>query len=288
MAVPFALIMTVLVLGFTVWRAPTPARIKVAHDALPRGVADPEPEPDPAPEPEPEPEPDPEPMRVLLTGDSLMVDSADAITAALSTADRPMIVQFVGQASRPRTLEKTDDWQRSVEAFAPDLVIEFMGYWEFAAAGLDDPPAGSDGFASAYRTDTLDPWFDHLDSLGASTIVLTPAPVVNPTVTAAIADIILVIEEDAAERPEVWFVPTTPVLAPDGYTETLPDPITGEVERVRRIDGIHLCPDGAERVTELVLDVVRRDYAIEFDESWRSGAWRTSLPVDLSVECPAP
>ncbi|MEZ5246781.1 MAG: acyltransferase family protein [Acidimicrobiales bacterium] len=242
---------------------------------------------DAAPEPVDPVDPvDPEPLRVLLTGDSLMVDSADAIAAALATADRPIVVQFEGQPARPRTVEQTDDWRTRVEAFGPDLVVEYMGYWEIAAGGLADPPYGTPGFAEGYRTQTLDPWFDHLASIGSAEIVLAAAPVGNPVVSTTIADVVAILEEEVGDRSGVWFVPTASALAPDGYTDRLVDPRTGELERVRRVDGLHLCPDGAERVTDLVLDVLRREYGLVFDDSWRPGDWRLAPPIDLATECP--
>ena len=45
-------------------------------------------------------------------------------------------------------------------------------------------------------------------------------------------------------------------------------------------------PDGAERVTDLVLDVLGREYGLSFDDTWRDGDWRVSLPIDLAAECP--
>jgi hypothetical protein len=237
-------------------------------------------------EPDDPPEPEPEPLRVLLTGDSLMVDSADALTAALATADRPIVVSFEGQPARPRTAEQTLDWRDRVEAFAPDLVVEYMGYWEIAAGGLADPPYGTPGFAEGYRTQTLDPWFDHLASIGSKEIVLAAAPVGNADTSPIIADVVAILEEYLTDRAGVWFVPTSTALAPGGYTDRLPDPLTGELERVRRVDGLHLCPDGAERITDLVLDVLEREYELTFDDSWRPGDWRIALPIDLAVECP--
>jgi lysophospholipase L1-like esterase len=229
---------------------------------------------------EPVVEPDPEPLRVLLTGDSLMVDSADAIEAALATADRPIVVQFEGQPARPRTAEQTLDWRARVEAFGPDLVVEYMGWWENTAGRTP-------GFAEDYPIEVLDPWFEHLASIGSAEIVLAAAPIGDPRGSDVIADVVAILEEDVAGRPDVWFVPTADALAPDGYTDRLPDPLTGELERVRRVDGLHLCPDGAERVTDLLLDVLEREYGLTFDDSWRPGDWRTALPIDLSEECPA-
>ena len=55
---------------------------------------------------------------------------------------------------------------------------------------------------------------------------------------------------------------------------------------MRRIDGLHLCPDGTERVADLVLERLERLVALTISDEWRYGPWRTDTPFDLSVECP--
>jgi hypothetical protein len=93
------------------------------------------------------------------------------------------------------------------------------------------------------------------------------------------------IEAAAVRRDDVDFVPTASVLSPDGYVAALPDPRTGDMERVRRADG-HLCPDGTERVVDLVLERIGLVAELTVDDEWRDGAWRADSPVELSKECP--
>jgi lysophospholipase L1-like esterase len=249
------------------------------------GVAEVTGSPDTVPPTTTEPD-DPEPLHVLLTGDSLMVDSAGAIEAALDTADPRVEVDFEGQPAHPRTEEQTADWRTRVEAYAPDVVVEYMGYWDIAAGGDPDAPYGTPGFAEGYRTLVLDPWFDHLESIGADSVVLGAAPPRNPDDAAAIIGTTEVLAEEVATRPTATFLPTSVVLTPDGYADILPDPRTGELERVRRIDGLHLCPDGAERVTDLLLGHLTATYHLTVTDDWRDGDWRTALPIDLAAECP--
>lgn len=231
------------------------------------------------------------PVRVLLAGDSLMLDTSFALQAVLGTADPTITTEFSGQPARPREPVQRTDWLERVEAFDPDLVVEYMGYWEFAAAGLSEPPLGEEGFAEAYGRDVLGPWFDDLEALGADVIVLGAAPTGNSEVDPNIEFMLGIVAAEADARPAVTFLPTADVLAPDGHTAFLPDPRTGTIERVRRVDGLHLCPDGAELVTDLVVAHLETTYDVEFDADvdgtgWRSGAWRVELPVDLAAECP--
>jgi peptidoglycan/LPS O-acetylase OafA/YrhL/lysophospholipase L1-like esterase len=231
------------------------------------------------------------PQRILLAGDSLMLDSSFAIQAVFDTAEPAIVSEFSGQPSRARTDLQRGDWIERVDAFDPDLVIEYFGYWEFAAAGLSVPPIGADGFAEVYRREVLDPWFDDLEALGTEVLVLGAAPTGNPTVDPNIELALDIAAAVASERPSVTFLPTAEVLAPDGYTQLLPDPRTGEMERVRRLDGLHLCPDGGEQVADLITDHLAATYDIRFDPDpmstgWRVGPWREALPVDLAEECP--
>jgi peptidoglycan/LPS O-acetylase OafA/YrhL/lysophospholipase L1-like esterase len=231
------------------------------------------------------------PKRILLAGDSLMLDASFALLAVLDTAEPAVVGEFVGQATRARTAEQRSEWLRRVEEFGPDIVVEYFGYWEFAAAGFSNPGIGSDGFDEAYRREVLDPWFDELEALGTDVIVLGAAPSGNPTVDPNIDIALEIVATVAAERPSVVFLATAEVLAPDGHTHFLPDPRTGETERVRRIDGLHLCPDGAERVADLLVDHLGAAYDLRFDTDaavtgWRVGEWRDALPVDLARECP--
>ena len=93
-------------------------------------------------------------------------------------------------------------------------------------------------------------------------------------------------EAEAADRDDVDFVPTAIALAPNGYADVLPDPRSGVDERVRRIDGLHLCPDGTERVADLLLERLERLVALAISDEWRVGPWRTDTPFDLSRGVP--
>ena len=209
----------------------------------------------------------------------------------MDTADTGIFSEFSGQPARPRTDVQRAEWLGAVEAFAPDLVVEYMGYWEFAAAGLSSPPIGEEGFAEVYRRDVLIPWFDDLEALGADVVVLGAAPTGNPDVDPLVEVALAIVAAEVADRPSVTYLPTAQVLAPDGHTHVLPDPITGVPERVRRVDGLHLCPDGGERVADLLVEHLEAAYSVRFDRDlpatgWRAGDWRVALPVDLAVECP--
>jgi hypothetical protein len=242
--------------------------------------------------------PPPEPARVLLAGDSLMRDSVPSIQAVFATSAAPaveVVSEFREQAIRPRTDEDRADWEPWVEAWDPDIVVEYLGYWETLAANPGVPPVVDDGFAEAYRAEILEPWFDHLEGIDADVVVLAAAPTGRPTVDPSARIVIAAVDAEAARRPRVTVLHTADVLAPEGHTELLPDPRTGEIERVRRIDGLHLCPDGGELVADLLVAHLESAYPGRFffdpdpaGTGWRAGDWRAALPIDLARECPAP
>ena len=224
--------------------------------------------------------------RVLLVGDSVMAETAPATLAAFATAAEPVQARFESLPALPRTEDEVAEWQMLVTSFDPDVVIVYVGFWETAAAGLAVPAVGEAGFEDVYRETVLAPWFDHLREIGVQTIFLGMAPVGDPDWNDLIQVTVAAAEAEAADRDDVDFVPTAIALAPNGYADVLPDPRSGVDERARRIDGLHLCPDGTERVADLLLERLERLVALAISDEWRVGPWRTDTPFDLSVECP--
>jgi hypothetical protein len=241
----------------------------------------------------------PAPQRILLAGDSLLIDASRAIEAALATADTEIVVAVSGQSSRPRNDWQRIDWLERVDTFEPDLVVEYLSFWESAAAGLDETPLGAVGFAEAYRREVLGPWFDDLESRDIEVVALGGAPTDRADVSANIETVLDALMAEVGERPTVTLLPTADVLAPDGFALILPDPRSGRPERIRRLDRLHLCPDGGERVADQFIDHLEATYDVRFDRDlagtgWRAGAWRDTIPVfsgdvpfvDTAQECP--
>ena len=229
--------------------------------------------------------------RLLLVGDSVMADAAPAALAALATAAEPVEASFELLPALPRTTDEVAEWRTLVTSVDPDVVLVFVGFWETLAAGLTNPAVGEPGFDDVYRATVLRPWLNHLREIDVETIFLGMAPVRETRWNDLIQVTVAAAESEAADRDGVEFVSTALALAPDGYADILPDPRSGIDERVRRIDGLHLCPDGAERVVDLVLEQLVGQLELTLDEAWRAGHWRGETwdtEADMSIECPAP
>jgi hypothetical protein len=66
---------------------------------------------------------------------------------------------------------------------------------------------------------------------------------------------------------------------------TSPD---GFAERVRRVDGTHLCPGGAVRMAEPVIQLLVDTWNLPVDPGWPNGEWRYAKPfLEADRECPA-
>lgn len=229
--------------------------------------------------------------KVLLVGDSLAADTAPALRAAIETAAESVSMAFEVFPAIPRGEEGMYAWGEAATVHDPDIVIIYVGWWESAAAATIEPPIGEPGFEASYRSTVLAPWFDRLRDADIETIYVGMAPTRNRTgggeqPSDRIAAVVAAARAEAAVRDDVHFVASSTVLAPDGFVDVLPDSRTGVPERVRRVDGVHLCPDGAERVVDLVVDRLRRLTALTVSDAWRLGPWRFDTPVDLALECP--
>lgn len=230
----------------------------------------------------------PQPTRVLLVGDSLMEDTAAAAISALTDAVEPFdVVHDRGYGALPHTDVYTERWRSTLVETEPDVVIIYVGVWEARASGGLEPPVGEPGFDAVYRREILAPWFDGLHDEGIHTVFLGMAPMLGGPLDDLVQITVDVTEIEAASRVDVDFVRTESVVSPEGGgVHVLPDPRTGVDERVRRVDGVHLCPDGVERVVDLILERLALVTDITVGDDWRSGAWRTDVVYVLEAECP--
>ncbi len=93
---------------------------------------------------------------------------------------------------------------------------------------------------------------------------------------------------DAVARhgPGATFIDADDVLTdPRGrWTQTLPGP-DGTPESLRGDDGAHLCPAGAVRVVQQILDVVTRQWPVTPAAGWETGRWRTAPPDPFPAIC---
>lgn len=228
-----------------------------------------------------QPTPD-DPLRVVLAGDSVMGDLAPAVIDALnrggSSEARFVLSPGVG-------LDATADvlWRQQLETFDPEVVVILVGTWE---TGGDLGRPGAPGWRALYDEEILDPFVELVTGMGADLVWVGMPAVLDVGSTFLLAEL-----NDAYAGLEerfdaVTYVPGGEfVAAPTGgYAEFLDGP--DGLERVRRTDGLHLCPGGAVRMAEPILDQIAGRWNVATADDWRTGAWREAPILLKPEECP--
>ncbi len=215
----------------------------------------------------------PNPARkVLLLGDSTMVDASPAVTAVLKATGAEVSMGAgpgfgltrVGTTDNPPTWDV--DYPRVLREEDPDLVVAMMGIWDQAYIEQN----GIIAYSRVVKQAT-----DILVSTGAKVVFLAVPPGgENPDRLQNLA-----FETVAAMYPgQVFFIEYEGVLrGPDGsYPVTMTGP-DGSTLHLRKADGFHFCPDGAQRLAE-ELDrlAVVHGLTVPAAPGWQSGSWRTS------------
>ena len=245
----------------------------------------------------------PEPVRVVLAGDSVMAGLVPAVEAALEPTGRAT-VDFVLTPALLRDPSIRFSWSQELERLDPDLVVMFVGTWEDREIRLPGSPptsagaeAGPDGtldpdspiWAGRYRAEVVDPWLDLITAGGARVLWIGAPPVPDPQRSAFFDDLNAVFSSLPDDWSQVTYLDPTRALGPGGlaFAETvvLPD---GTVVRLRQVDGLHLCPSGAQLLAELVVGDLASQLGVPAAEGWQDQAWRTDVGLYPTEGCPAP
>ena len=228
-----------------------------------------------------------DPLRVLLVGDSVMVDASPGIEAAIEATG----VAKVEPGAFPGfgltyTKSWRSDWTEMVKKVHPDVVVVLLGAWD-ADNALAHPP---DWYAGVVADATA-----VLAGDGARVVWLGWPPTHPPAVAGRPEpdyghielqrDTVDTAFRTVADRHpgDVAYVDTGATLSlPDGsFSAFLPDPTTGAMVRARKHDNTHFCPSGAERMGRLVLGALTPVFALPAPSAtWTSGRWRTDPRFD--------
>jgi len=207
--------------------------------------------------------------RIVLIGDSVIGEVAAAATAATAGHAQVEYVLTIGTAN------VNDDWwnvwPRVLDRDHPDAIAVLVGPWE-----INRPDLGTPAWSAWYGA-RLDRWADLLRRDGARLYWLTPAPARNPTIDARLDVVTSAFRALASRRPAITIVDSAIALGATGYLER-----TASGDRLRRVDGLHLCPAGAARVAAALLDAM----AVPTVPGWPRGAWATTEPAYSATECP--
>jgi hypothetical protein len=199
---------------------------------------------------------------VLVVGDSLGADLVIGLSRVLGD-DRAFVLKADTRISTGLARPDYFNWPRQVaadvRALRPDLVVVMMGTNDGQAVvdGSRGYALGTPRWRAAYR-ERAARIMDLVTSGGRPLIWVGMPVMASPDLSARMRMINGIVRSEARSRPGVLFVDSWPLFAGgDGrYAAYLPTGSGGQ-EQVRYPDGIHLTPDGSERLARAVYRAMR-------------------------------
>lgn len=213
-----------------------------------------------------------EPLRVIMSGDSVMVDNlAHAFTFALNEGGESMATQ-VWVLAISRDVSAQVELERIIRDQEPDLVIVSMGVWELDAVEARMHEAA---WRERYVRDVLAPFVDGVTAGGAEVLWIgIPRWNNAPEQADDLATLQDVYREFAAGDDRVSFLDGADYVdTPSGaFTYELPGP-NGQPVQVRNPDGLHYCPEGVIRAVTPALAWIRQRWRVNVAAGWKSASW---------------
>lgn len=227
-----------------------------------------------------------DPLRVTFAGDSVMGELAPAMIEALESGGAAE-GRFVLAPSLARDGATRVVWSHELQTQDPDLIVLLVGFWEDKIVGgwaYRQP-----GWMRTYRAEVVDPFLDLLTSQGAKVLWVGMAAVVDPEITSRLVRLNAAWQKSADERDDVDYLPGGQYLSgpAGGYAETAVNALGAPV-RLRRVDGLHLCPEGVVRLGAPVLEAVHDQWNVPVVYGWQQGRWRRPPLLHAPEECPPP
>lgn len=200
-----------------------------------------------------------EPLRILVLGDSLMIEIAPQLEQALD--GRPVDVREDYQAATGLARPDVINWPARVaddmEAHDPEVVVVGFGGNDAQDMATDDGRLArySPEWAAEYQRRVAQV-LNAIEQPGR-TVYWIGLPVTTVTnIERAGPDMRRAIRREVAARPWAHFVDSRETLSPDGvYAAYLPDG-SGNPVKVRQDDGVHANPAGAARVVAPIAEAV--------------------------------
>ncbi len=227
-----------------------------------------------------------DPLRVMIIGDSVMQDAAPGVTAALQATGVVRVVdndarKYWGLTTVPswRT-----EWPRLIKEYRPEVVV---GMWTWDAVPAKADPVGYGRLVNEAFSVLTAP------GGGVDALAIMEFPRSHPNSSSV--DPAAQVDQDgptgawnsvmASVAPQ-WpsrylFLPVASSLEVNGqYSAWLPGP-GGVLSRARKTDNFHLCPTGAARLGEAVLDQLTPMLGLPSPAaSWWTGSWTKDRTYD--------
>lgn len=210
--------------------------------------------------------------KVLLLGDSTMVDASPALIAMFQATGAQVVMGAGPGFGFTRTgtsdLEPTwrQDYPRVLRESRPDLVVIMLGAWDLAYVQQH----GVLGYAKVVQEAA-----DILVSGGAKVLWLAEPSGDDGAYRLQNGPFEIV----AAMHPgQIFYAEYEGVLrGPAGNFPVSYTAADGSTVHLRKADGFHFCPDGAERLAaEVNRLAVVHGLTVPAGPGWESGAWRSS------------
>jgi len=187
-------------------------------------------------------------------------------------------VEFVLTPSILRDATVRFSWQQELAEYDPDVVVMFVGTWELGevtnAVGTSVGPTDPD-WQATYESEILDPWIELVTAEGAEVVWIGAPSVEAPDVDRLFAQLNEAYRALGERHGDVSYVDSSRALAGAGagYAPIVTTG-SGQSVRVRQIDGLHLCPDGAVLLAEAVIDELRERHELDVPVGWQDDPWR--------------
>jgi lysophospholipase L1-like esterase len=203
------------------------------------------------------------PMRVLVVGDSIGIDLGQALVNDLAGTDvvSPTLDGRIDTGlSRPDYFNWPDELVVDLLNDHPQLVVVMIGANDPQNIQVDGDRLtyGTPAWNAAYAT-RVDAFIELALSTGAHVLWVGMPPMSDPGLNASMDNLNSIVRSQVALHPgEATFFDTRTVLGtPQGaFTPYLTNAAGAEVN-VRTPDGIHLTSDGAEVLSQAVMNAMR-------------------------------
>jgi hypothetical protein len=219
---------------------------------------------------------------VVTFGDGVMFDAEPALQGALGTVQPRAF--FGSGLTRPEHYDWRVQWPQQLADTRATVAVILLGVWD----ARDVTVADGSGATVTYVVGTPEwtTWYAGLvdealgvfDAAGTDVVWLLPMDEPDEDKTAKLRSVAAVIEQAVAERPQLSIGENT-LLRVAVDTQAL----VGDAGK--KIDGQHLCADGAAVVARATRNVLATKYVVPAD-TLPGGAWRTDPRYSSAEGCP--
>lgn len=200
------------------------------------------------------------PLRVLEIGDSLGEDLGFQLQADLpATGVATIAMDSVGDTGLANAgyYDWTQHLETDIEASHPEIVVIFLGANDGQGFDVNGVPQqfGSPGWISTY-TQRVHTMIQECNTAGARVVWVGMPPMQDSALNTEMQQLNGIFWKQTLLFHGTMYLPSAPVLAPDGvFTSSLPNS-AGESVVIRTPDGVHLTSPGAELLSRYVINTI--------------------------------